>query len=209
MANVVYLYVLRDTLQPGGQRLHILRFEVPNHNCGLTMTHSLRYLKLPGLCYDQIPKKDSGQWVLPVLSSMVVLHPDSVLNFGILVNATDLSPGEYYAELVLEWYNPSRETGYIPISLVVGPTGTGPAAIAPEEKGLLLFPNPTDGKLTVRTNEHKPFDLMLMTVDGHMLRQVRVLDPEVEMDVSDLHPGLYLVIMRGEEYVLTRKFIRQ
>ena len=50
---------------------------------------------------------------------------------------------------------------------------------------------------------------MLMTVDGHMLRQVRVLDPEVEMDVSDLHPGLYLVIMRGEEYVVTRKFIRQ
>lgn len=72
-------------------------------------------------------------------------------------------------------------------------TGTFPG----KETGLVLYPNPCDGKLFLQSN-YQIQTLELFSLEGKMLKNIEGTDQEQEIDLTDLEKGYYLLKITPE-----------
>jgi len=74
-----------------------------------------------------------------------------------------------------------------------------------EKKEINIFPNPVDRILCIQTEE--AFDIRISTITGSLLKCIKSDATLTNVDVSDLTPGLYTVIMKNHNQVYIEKII--
>ena len=74
---------------------------------------------------------------------------------------------------------------------------------------LFLFPNPVNDQLYIKTNRETPFQLDLVSSEGKTLlsQEIRTDSDPVQINTSQLNPGIYLIRVFSDTYESTRKFI--
>ncbi|MCO6488411.1 MAG: T9SS type A sorting domain-containing protein [Phaeodactylibacter sp.] len=77
-----------------------------------------------------------------------------------------------------------------------------------EEEELTISPNPSTGLLTVHWQQEGPVELKVFTTTGHQAWAYQGgSEGPITMDLSHLPPGLYLLTLRTEGQLLSRKFM--
>ena len=75
---------------------------------------------------------------------------------------------------------------------------------------MTIFPNPSANKITISANRESPGEktITIYTVTGRSVMCVRVKNQnKVEVDVSSLNPGTYLVKIISPDGTETRKLV--
>ena len=62
-----------------------------------------------------------------------------------------------------------------------------------------VSPNPTNGQLTIRTNQSYIYDVTIYDMNGKTLLNRKGVDNVVEVDISDLPAGQYVILIRNKE----------
>lgn len=73
-----------------------------------------------------------------------------------------------------------------------------------------LYPNPNDGRFTVRfEKELKNADIIITDVTGRKVKQFKANGVIVHLDISDKPAGTYFLIVRDGKIKITQKVIKQ
>jgi hypothetical protein len=96
------------------------------------------------------------------------------------------------------------------ISLTQIEPSTGNQVISLNESSFSIYPNPSKGNFTVKVSgfsEQKEQNLEILSLDGKLLYQTKLLKLETKINPGRLNPGLYLVNVKSEDYSYTSKLI--
>ncbi len=74
--------------------------------------------------------------------------------------------------------------------------------------GLKIFPNPTDGHLSVETASSGHYALEIKSLNGQILFVTGFRGNAHQIDLSSLEAGVYLITIRSEDLCITRKIVR-
>ncbi|MCQ2283991.1 MAG: fibronectin type III domain-containing protein [Bacteroidales bacterium] len=77
------------------------------------------------------------------------------------------------------------------------------------EENLVLYPNPTNGKLTVSGSKFQVSSIEIYDVYGKLLQTVAVNDVAADLDVTHLPAGLYFARIRTDNDVVTKRFVKR
>lgn len=114
------------------------------------------------------------------------------------VNATNLSlvlqPGEYrlYSDIQLPAFDDLATDVSDPIEQV---------------EGIKLYPNPASSNIRIEA-ETKIEHLQIYSLDGRVVRQLQPKNTAVNVAISDLNEGMYLIQIRTSNGMTTEKFIK-
>jgi hypothetical protein len=68
-----------------------------------------------------------------------------------------------------------------------------------------LFPNPTNSLLNIETDIPGQFSIDILDLNGRILMRTISNGSGHLMDLSSLQAGIYLIVIRSNESILTRK----
>ncbi len=71
-----------------------------------------------------------------------------------------------------------------------------------------VFPNPAQGLLNVRAGAEMQ-SIRIMTATGQQLRQIKLDNDQQQIDISDLTPGLYYLLIEVDGEVKPQRFVKQ
>jgi hypothetical protein len=78
----------------------------------------------------------------------------------------------------------------------------------PLTKNLVLRPNPADNLVSFELDDHvKKARLFLYSMDGKCLLE-KEIEPHNVLDISHLPAGLYISILRGENFIANGKLVK-
>ena len=207
--SVVILKEIIDTVSMGYWKARELKF--PNYSADfiLKLTQSAITYFLPEQKHDHILQPDSiaGTWVYTTLEGITVIPRKEDKNFWLVLDATDLQNGDYYADVVFEWYNPNYYKGFIPVILHVKDTIVSIPS-AREPAGLVLYPNPTTGYLMIEVGEDDSYDVLITKLEGHLVYRSHMQGKTHELDLSCFQKGVYFITIRSKDFVTTRKIVK-
>lgn len=133
-----------------------------------------------------------GQW-LPgqveeiAMSWTVHYVPDGICETGSI--SSDL-------ETLRTWYN----NGFADIASPLGSVMTG------SDAGVHIFPNPATNLLILQYNDPKVHTIHLYSINGQCVQTLNTFgNTQMELNISQFHPGLYLIQMRSDDRVTSRK----
>jgi beta-glucanase (GH16 family) len=87
---------------------------------------------------------------------------------------------------------------------------TGNPEISINENTFSIYPNPTNSAFTVNLSNFsklKEQQLELLTLDGKLIYQTKLLDMETEINPGQMKPGIYLVKVRSENTSFVKKIL--
>jgi hypothetical protein len=88
-----------------------------------------------------------------------------------------------------------------------GGGGTGINSV-PAEFSSLIYPNPTDGKLTIKNPSTDKFSYQIFTINGRLISsRQHITGATTELDLSGLAKGMYLINVRTTEKSESHKII--
>ena len=70
---------------------------------------------------------------------------------------------------------------------------------------IIVYPNPTDGKVTVNADGEMISEIRAYSLDGRMVKRVRVADTEAELNFDALAKGTYLLQIQLQQGDMVRK----
>lgn len=68
-----------------------------------------------------------------------------------------------------------------------------------------VFPNPTNGTLTILTTSNEAYEISVLDLNGKVLLKKNILDKTIELNVEQLKAGLYIVELKSQN---TKELIR-
>lgn len=71
---------------------------------------------------------------------------------------------------------------------------------------ITVFPNPSNGKITIETNSVENEKLEIYTVNGELVNQ-QPLQNKITIDVSFLNNGIYYLLIKGTENIMKKKLV--
>ncbi len=126
------------------------------------------------------------EWSTGETSNMIVVPSDSVETYSVTV--TNASTG----------CTNSASVGI----------GVGIQESVETAHNVIVYPNPTDGKVTVNADGEMISEIRAYSLDGRMLKRIRVEDTEVELNFDTLAKGTYLLqIQLRQGDIVRRKLI--
>ena len=73
----------------------------------------------------------------------------------------------------------------------------------------VVYPNPTQGILTIDTDIIGQYTIAISTLKGQLLYNDRLEGPTHQIDLSSFEKGLYFITVRSRDYVRRVKIIKQ
>lgn len=70
---------------------------------------------------------------------------------------------------------------------------------------VVVYPNPTDGKVTVSANDEVISEIRVFSLDGRMVKRIKVSDVEAELHFDRLAKGTYLLQIQLQQGDIVRK----
>jgi hypothetical protein len=74
--------------------------------------------------------------------------------------------------------------------------------------GISIYPNPANNLLTIETNEVGPYSIELNAINGQLIYSTKIVGPTNHIDLSSFQKGVYIITIRLEDNVATRKIIK-
>jgi hypothetical protein len=91
------------------------------------------------------------------------------------------------------------------IPLPIATTGIESA----RKNDLKLYPNPTNNFITI-VNSEANSTIMVIDVMGRVVKSLNnINDQNIQLDLSDLTPGAYQVVLKGNSRIITSTVIKQ
>jgi hypothetical protein len=208
-STFIILKEIIDTTHTGNTLIHGLRFHNNNTTLPAHLYTSVQTYFLSKIPHDLTLQKEavSASWVTTNLPDTSVLAAGQSITFQVKLNTSGLSPGDYYADLIMEWSNPMRYKGFIPISLHVEDDDQT-QELAPEQDLLLVYPNPTSGRLTIENVDPQSSTIIISSLNGQLLLMEEIQGNAYQLDLSTFQKGVYFITIRSKDFVSTRKIIK-
>ena len=70
-----------------------------------------------------------------------------------------------------------------------------------------IFPNPTNGLITLQAYNSGPLMVTLLGINGQELLTIEVNDPMCQLDLSSYQRGIYFITVRSQDFVITQKIV--
>ena len=153
------------------------------------------------------PDSSTGTWIYTSLPDTSIISPGENINFGITLDASDLVVGDYYADLVLEWYNPVYAKGLIPIRMHVRDKVVSMETTEVRNE-LILYPNPSEDFITIQVRYPGTYSLRMISLNGQVLLERSFSGSSCVIDLSSFQKGVYFITIRSKDFVTTRKIIK-
>jgi hypothetical protein len=96
------------------------------------------------------------------------------------------------------------------ISLTQIEPTTENADIEMEENFFQVYPNPSNGTFSVKLSDfnlYKAPEIRLISIDGKLVYQTKLLKSETEINISNLRSGLYFVQLVSDKIQITKKLL--
>ena len=77
------------------------------------------------------------------------------------------------------------------------------------ENGVIIYPNPTQGKLKMENGEWRIWSVEIVDVYGKLLQVITVNDSTTELDLSSYTAGVYFLRMDTESGTVVRKVVKR
>ena len=122
-------------------------------------------------------------WSTGETSNMIIVPSDSIETYSVTV--TNTSTG-------------CTNTASVTI-------GTGINENEAVLHNIIVYPNPTDGKVTVNADGEMISEIRAYSLDGRMVKRVRVADTEAELNFDALAKGTYLLQIQLQQGDMVRK----
>ncbi|RLD68463.1 MAG: hypothetical protein DRI98_11775 [Bacteroidetes bacterium] len=74
--------------------------------------------------------------------------------------------------------------------------------------GFLIYPNPVNDQLFVKTNDSGQFTIEISSLKGQLLYTSKIEETTYQIDFSAFRKGVYLITVRSKDYVRTEKIIK-
>lgn len=129
-----------------------------------------------------------------------LVNNSDILIWGTSVDAKDnlIIYGEYRKEEFKINYPPTGNYGSRNFYLKIDPNGIVTASSGPIPKEMLvIYPNPTDGPLTVKSEEGEYSRYRVYDVQGQLLKEDNMLNDK--FNIRDLYPGTYFIHFLNQE----------
>jgi hypothetical protein len=149
-------------------------------------------------------KHGSGPWILIdsiAADNYTLLYTDPYFVSG---------PTYYYIEIVKPYpCNPTLKDNEYQ-NVVSNVTLTAPLGIGENnETGITIYPNPAHDKLFILNQNVGNVTADIYSTDGRLLGTYILVGLKSEVDVSNLHEGLYFIKMNSDKGVLINKFLKE
>jgi hypothetical protein len=207
--EVAILQQIDATLPPESMYLRIMGFENNSTLHGLTLYPSLVTYHLAQGGNNLMLEADSLPriWIRTTLPEIGILPPGGILKFDLILESYALPPGDYYADVVLEWYNPFYHKGYMPVRMHVQHE-VGIKQKTVDTAPVLIYPNPTRGELYIRTTEvEAEYQVIVCSVNGRKALEQIFTGNFFRLDLSGYPKGIYVVSVRSEKSITNQKII--
>jgi len=207
--HFVILKEIQDSMNMGNQKIH--RFLFPNNSS----THELRLYPTIQTYFpvNEIndlslqPDRITGSWVTTSLLDTTQIPPGGNTSFWITLNGENLERGDYYADIILDWYNPISWRGYIPIQLHVMDT-VQTIIRDPDISHLRIYPNPATDVVNIQNTMPGGYAIEIISLNGSIIQNITASESHHQIDFSSFQKGVYLITIRSVDFVTTRKIIK-
>ncbi len=207
--NFYLIHTITDTVFLGYSKFHIWPFRNESMTHDLILKPFIVTYSLPEEMNDQMLRPDStpGDWISTLLPDSSLVPPSGQIICWLTLNATGLEIGDYYAELILEWYNPFSNRGFIPIRMYVKDTvSTG--TIEQNTDPLLLYPNPARDFIIIQSRVPGAYSVEVISMNGQVLQRNEFVGTSHQLDLTSLQKGMYFVTIRSKAIISTKKVIK-
>jgi len=75
-------------------------------------------------------------------------------------------------------------------------------------QGVRIYPNPSDGILAIESQSTGQHFIEITTMNGQMIYSEKMDGTTHKLDLSSFQKGVYIITIRSEDLVTTRKIIR-
>ncbi|WP_340113716.1 BspA family leucine-rich repeat surface protein [Maribellus mangrovi] len=159
--------------------------------------------------------QDIGAWNVSNVSPSGYPNFEYSGMFGMFENATSFnqdlsdwcvekitSEPEYFA------YNCPLLEEYYPIWGTCPDTATQVRFSDYYNELLVIYPNPTNGSITIETGTLGHCQIDITTVNGQLVLSKETEGVREEIDLSHLQSGMYFITIRSEDFLTTRKIVK-
>ncbi|MGC9345057.1 MAG: T9SS type A sorting domain-containing protein, partial [Bacteroidales bacterium] len=78
-------------------------------------------------------------------------------------------------------------------------------------EGISIWPNPASNNLNLELNfdYRVEFNLQIRDMGGRLILMERITESQTQLDVSDLNPGVYMLLLSGKKSSVFKKFVKR
>jgi trimeric autotransporter adhesin len=85
--------------------------------------------------------------------------------------------------------------------------GSNPSTRTTMNTSLQVYPNPAFSRITLETETSSPSEVLFYNTLGQLVKKTMSTDYQTEMEISDLDPGLYVILVKtGNTYSYTKLY---
>jgi hypothetical protein len=77
-----------------------------------------------------------------------------------------------------------------------------------EKSNFEIYPNPANNVLYVKTNGGNEIKISILSTDGKVIESNRYQNENIEIDISDLNTGIYILRFENQEILISKKFVK-
>ena len=71
-----------------------------------------------------------------------------------------------------------------------------------------LYPNPANNVLYVKTYGGNEIKISILSTDGKVIQSNRYQNENIEIDISDLNTGIYILRFENQNHLISKKFVK-
>ena len=120
-----------------------------------------------------------------------------------------LSPVNGVYTLVLQLYCPTKSTGkYLVSSDQFNYQGSKAGLSEIETNSTSIYPNPVNDKMTISIGKNQNSEVVITDITGKIVVNKNSTESEITIDVTDLMSGQYIVSVKNESSIITKKIVK-
>lgn len=115
----------------------------------------------------------------------------------------------------IETTNPTDQTYFKDMNITYDPNGVGIEEYTPEQNVISIFPNPSNGELSIQLSQDvlQNGNLEIVDISGKIIFQKKIANSQmsevINLNFLKLSSGVYFVIFRAENQIARGKFVVQ
>ncbi len=108
-------------------------------------------------------------------------------------------------KIIAAGFSYSDSTINFALARYYGGNGTGIKEIQ-QKKSIMVYPNPASFNLTIVTPETSVIEIS--NIEGQIVKILKIKDCKIDIDISDLSSGVYIIKAMTDKEITTKKFIK-
>lgn len=119
------------------------------------------------------------------------------------------NPGVY--QFILQLFCPNKSIGQFFVAhdqLYYNAAYASIQTIESKENFVSIYPNPFNDKITISLEKEQASDIVITDITGKEVVNQKSIDKTIHLDMRDLSSGQYIVTVKSETSIITRKIVK-